>query len=83
MKLLLLMSLRNRLPQSLHLLLLVIKKRILQIRIVGAGKVKGTGKRSGGKPMLEKDNLLFSSLMSTGLMIYYIFLYQTGKRIEF
>lgn len=81
MKLLLLMLLRSRLPRSPHLLLLVIRKIILQIRNVGAGKVKGTGKRSGGKPMLEKDNLLFSSLTSTGLKIYYIFSYQTGKTI--
>lgn len=72
MKLLLLMSLRNRLPRSLHLLLLVIRKIILQKKTVVSGKVKGTGKRSGGKPMLEKDNLLFSSSMSTGLFIYYI-----------
>lgn len=72
MKLLLLMLLRSQLPRSLHLLLLVIRKRNLQIRNVGAGKVKGNGKRSGVKPMLEKDNLLFSSSMSTGHLLYFL-----------
>lgn len=57
MKLLLPMLLRNQFHPSLHLLLSVTKRGILLIRILVAGKDKETGRRTGGKPMLERGNL--------------------------
>lgn len=58
MRLMLLMSPRNHLVPSLHLIILVItRKEILWTRILEAGKVKETGKRNGEKHMPEKGSL--------------------------
>ncbi|MCE0481374.1 hypothetical protein HAX54_039076 [Datura stramonium] len=62
MKLLLLMSLRSQLPRSLHFLLFGYKKENSTDKDCGSWKGQGDWKRRG-KPMLEKDNLLFSSLI--------------------
>lgn len=61
MKLLLLILLRNQFHQNLHLLPSVIKRGILQIRILVAGKDKETGRRTGERPMQERGSLHFSS----------------------
>lgn len=63
MKLLLLILLRNQFHQNLYLLPSVIKRGILQIRILVAGKDKETGRRTGERPMQEKGSLHFSSLI--------------------
>jgi hypothetical protein len=63
MKLLLLMLLRNPILPNLHLMLLAIKKRVVQIRTVAAGRVKVTGKGTGENRMLGKGSRPF--LLST------------------
>lgn len=61
MKLSSLMSLRNHLLPSQHLHVRDTRKVVPQIRTLETGKVKGIGRRNGGKPMLEKGSLHFLS----------------------
>ena len=65
MKLSLLMLLRNHLPPSPHLMILATRKVAPPIRTAVAGKDKGIGRRTGGKPMQEKGSLQFLSSIST------------------
>lgn len=66
MKLSLLMWQRNHLPPSLHLVVWAIRKVVALIRTWEAGKDKGTGRRTGAKPMLEKGSLHFLSSILLG-----------------
>lgn len=69
--------LRSRLPLNLCLRILATRKGTLQIRNVVAGKVKGIGKRTGAKPILEKENLQFSLSMLTGKITCIVCFYQS------
>jgi hypothetical protein len=72
MKLSLLMLLRNHLPPSPHLMIMATRKVVPPIRTVVAGKDKGIGRRTGGKPMQEKGSLHFLSSISTGWYHFFI-----------